>query len=188
VAAATPAITAEITAVLATRSGIEPYVEKPKDRPAKAHSLLDDPRWSAFHLIRSGEVVAENAARCPATMAAIQDAPIPVIKGRSPMVLFSLLAPHTHIEPHNGLLNTRLICHLPLIVPANCRLRVGNTTRTVEAGKVMIFDDSIEHEAWNDSDAPRAILLFEIWRPELTLPERAALTAMYESVTAYDEG
>jgi len=86
------------------------------------------------------------------------------------------------------LLNTRLICHLPLIVPPNCRLRVGNTTRTVEAGKVMIFDDSIEHEAWNDSDAPRAILLFEIWRPELTLPERAALTAMYESVTAYDEG
>jgi aspartyl/asparaginyl beta-hydroxylase (cupin superfamily) len=51
----------------------------------------------------------------------------------------------------------------------------------------MIFDDSIEHEAWNDSDAPRAILLFEIWRPELTVPERAALTAMYESVTAYDE-
>ena len=187
-AAATPAITAEITAVLAERGGMEPYVERPKDRPAKAHSLLDDPRWSAFHLVRGGEPVAANAARCPATMAAIKDAPIPVIKGRSPMVLFSILQPHTHIEPHNGMLNTRLICHLPLIVPPNCRLRVGNTTRSVEPGKVMIFDDSIEHEAWNDSDAPRAILLFEIWRPELTVPERAALTAMYESVTAYDEG
>jgi len=104
------------------------------------------------------------------------------------MVLFSILAPGTHIEPHNGMLNTRLICHLPLIVPPGCRLRVGNHVRAVEAGKPMIFDDSIEHEAWNDSDSPRAVLLFEIWRPELTAAERAALTAMYESVSRYDEG
>ncbi len=186
-AAATPAIAAEAAAVLADRSGVIPYVEQPADRPAHAHTLMNDPRWSAFHLIKNGEPVAANAARCPVTMAAVVNLPIPSIAGRSPMVLFSILAPATHIEPHHGMLNTRLICHLPLIVPRNCRLRVGNETRPVDAGRVMIFDDSIEHEAWNDSDEMRVILLFEIWRPELTAAERAALTVMFESVTGYGQ-
>lgn len=183
--AAFPAIAAEAAAVLADRTGVAPYVEAHPNRPAAGMDLLDDPRWSAFHLIKNGATMAENAARCPATMAAIKDLPIPVIRARSPMVLFSLLAPGTHIKPHHGLLNTRLICHLPLIVPPGCRLRVGNHTQTVEAGKMLIFDDSIEHEAWNDGNAPRVILLFEIWRPELNHAERAALTAMYESVSGY---
>ncbi len=185
-AAALPAIRAEAEAVLADRAGVAPYVEAPKDRPAKPHSLLDDPRWSAFHLYKGGEPVVANAARCPATMAAIKNLPIPVIAGRSPMALFSILEPGTHIKPHCGMLNTRLICHLPLIVPDRCRLRVGNHSRDVEAGKMLIFDDSIEHEAWNNGDAIRVILLFEIWRPELTAAERAGLTALYESVSAYD--
>ncbi|MFZ4690723.1 MAG: aspartyl/asparaginyl beta-hydroxylase domain-containing protein [Polymorphobacter sp.] len=186
-AAATPAIAAEAHAVLADRTGVAPYVERPVDRPIRGHSLMEDPRWSAFHLLKGGEPVAANATRCPATMAALAGLPIPVIKGRSPMVLFSILAPGTHIEPHNGMLNTRLICHLPLIVPPDCRLRVGNYTRNVRAGEVMIFDDSIEHEAWNDSADMRVILLFEIWRPELSAAERDALTVMFESVTRYDE-
>ena len=101
------------------------------------------------------------------------------------MALFSILRPHTHIPPHHGMLNTRLICHLPLIVPDGCRLRVGNHTRPVVAGEVLIFDDSIEHEAWNDSDEVRVILLFEIWRPELTPAERAALTRLFEAVSLY---
>ena len=102
------------------------------------------------------------------------------------MALFSILAPHTHIQPHNGMLNTRLICHLPLIVPPGCRLRVANHTRSVAAGKMLIFDDSIEHEAWNDSDDIRVVLIFEIWRPELTAAERGGLTALFESVAGYD--
>lgn len=187
-AAAHPAIAAEAQAVLDARTGLGPYVERLADRPNKSHALLEDPRWSAFHLIKGGEIVAENATRCPATMAAIADLPIPRIAGRSPMVLFSILAPGTHIPPHNGMLNTRLICHLPLIVPDQCVLRVGNHRREVRAGEVLIFDDSIEHEAWNRSDRPRAILLFEIWRPELTAAEREALTVMFESVTQYGEG
>lgn len=181
-----PAIRAEAEAVLANRAGVSPYVEAPKDRPAKAHSLMNDPRWSAFHLFRGGQPLAENAARCPATMAALADLPLPRITGRSPMALFSILAPGTHIKPHCGMLNTRLICHLPLIVPPNCRLRVGNHTRHVEAGTMLMFDDSIEHEAWNDSDQIRVVLIFEIWRPELTAAERAGLTALFESVAGYE--
>lgn len=184
--AAMPAIRAEAEAVLADRAGVAPYVEAPPDRPAKAHSLMNDPRWSAFHLFRNGQPLDANASRCPATMAALANVPLSHVAGRSPMALFSILAPGTHIKPHNGMLNTRLICHLPLIVPPDCRLRVGNHTKTVEAGKMLIFDDSIEHEAWNDSDDVRVVLIFEIWRPELTEPERAGLTALFESVAGYD--
>ncbi len=184
--AAMPAIRAEAQGVLAERAGIAPYVEAPPDRPAKAHSLMNDPRWSAFHLFRAGQPIADHAARCPATMAALAGLPLPRVAGRSPMALFSILAPHTHIQPHCGMLNTRLICHLPLIVPAGCRLRVGNHTRGVEAGRMLIFDDSIEHEAWNDSDDVRVVLIFEIWRPELSKAERAGLTALFESVAHYD--
>ena len=101
------------------------------------------------------------------------------------MAIISVLKPGTHIPPHTGMLNTRLICHIPLIVEEGCRLRVGAETRDVVAGKAMIFDDSIEHEAWNNSDQTRAVLLFEIWRPELSGQERTALTAMYEAIGAY---
>lgn len=184
-AAALSAIRAEAEAVMAHGDGIAPYVEADPDRPNKGHALLADARWSAFHLFRNGLPIADHAARCPATMAALAQAPLPRIAGTAPMALFSILAPHTHIPPHNGMLNTRLICHLPLIVPDGCRLRVGAETRDVRAGEVLLFDDSIEHEAWNDSDAPRAILLFEVWRPELTEAERQALTVMFETVAAY---
>jgi aspartyl/asparaginyl beta-hydroxylase (cupin superfamily) len=116
----------------------------------------------------------------------LEKPPIPRIRGRSPMALISILRPGTHIPPHNGMLNTRLICHIPLVVPPRCRLRVGAETRDVVEGKAMIFDDTIEHEAWNDGDSARAVLLFEIWRPEIKEDEKVALTAMFEAVTGYD--
>jgi Aspartyl/Asparaginyl beta-hydroxylase len=183
--AAASAIRAELEAVLISETGLKPYVEADPSRPNKGHTLLGDPDWSAFHLIENGAPVTGNADRCPATLAALADLPIPEIRGRSPMALFSVLKPHTHIPPHSGMLNTRLIVHLPLIVPDGCRLRVGNDVRDVVAGKAMIFDDSIEHEAWNDSDDTRVILLFEIWRPELSAAERHALTAMFEAIGTY---
>lgn len=185
IAAQTPAMRAEVESVIRADAGIAPYVEAPRDRPSKEHSLLGDARWSAYHLWQTGVPVAAAHAACPVAVAAVDSAPIPRIAGRSPMALFSILAGKTHIPPHNGMLNTRLIVHIPLIVPPGCRLRVGGETRTVAAGVPLIFDDSIEHEAWNDSAEPRAILLFEVWRPELTGAERAALTAMYAAVDSY---
>ena len=185
VAAQAPAMRAECEAVIAAQTGLAPYVEAPENRPSKEHSLLGDARWSAYHFWKGGVAVAAHHAACPQTVAAVESAPIPRIPGRGPMALFSILAGGTHIPAHNGMLNTRLIVHIPLIVPPGCRLRVGNETRTVVAGVPLIFDDSIEHEAWNDSGEPRAILLFEIWRPELTAGERAALTAMFGAVSSY---
>ncbi|CAA9540490.1 MAG: hypothetical protein AVDCRST_MAG23-2007 [uncultured Sphingosinicella sp.] len=184
--AAAPTIRAELEAVLAEEGGFQPYIEANPNRPLPPNHLLGDPSWGAFHLWKSGERVAGNVERCPRTMEALSQAPIPVIRGRSPMALFSLLKPGTHIKPHHGLLNTRLICHVPLLTPPGCRLRVGNETRVWEEGKALIFDDSFEHEAWNDGAETRVVLLFEIWRPEISESERAALTAMFEAITDYD--
>jgi len=183
--AAAPVIRAELEAVLAAEDGFRPYVEVNPDRPLPNNHLLGDPSWSAFYLWKSGEPAPGNAERCPRTMEALKKAPMPHIRGRSPMALFSLLRPGTHIKPHNGLLNTRLICHIPLIVPPGCRLRVGNEVREWEPDKALIFDDSIEHEAWNDGTETRVVLIFEIWRPEITPEERTALTAMFEAITDY---
>jgi aspartyl/asparaginyl beta-hydroxylase (cupin superfamily) len=178
-------IAAEAVTALSAGNDISPYVEADSTRPNRGHALLNDDRWSAFHIWKAGKLHGDAAQACPRTVAALQSLPLPQIQSRSPMALFSILKPHTHIPPHNGMLNTRLICHLPLIVPPSCKLRVGNQTRPVVPGKLMIFDDSIEHEAWNDSDAVRVVLLFEIWRPELSVAERMALTAMFESIQLY---
>lgn len=185
VEAAIPEIRAELQAVLAQDGAFVPYVESEPNRPPATHLLLNDPRWGVFHLWKHGAPVAGNSERCPRTMAALERAPMPRVRGRSPMALFSLLRPGAHIAAHNGLLNTRLICHLPLILPGRCRLRVGNQVREWEEGKALIFDDSVEHEAWNDSDGTRVILLFEIWRPELDEAEKAQLTALFEAIEIY---
>ena len=102
-------------------------------------------------------------------------------------MLFSLLRPGARIPPHNGFVNTRLICHLPLIVPESCGLRVGNDTRALVEGKAWLFDDTIEHEAWNGSDRTRVILLFEIWRPEFTEEERRLVSAMFQAIDVAPE-
>ncbi len=187
--AATPAIQSELYAVMAADGDFPPYVQTPSDRPPPPNPLRDDPSWGAFHLLRAGVPVPGNAERCPATMAALAATPMPHIPNRAPMALFSLLKPATHIMPHHGLLNTRLIVHLPLIAAPDCALRVGAETRGWTIGEALVFDDSIEHEAWNRGNMTRVVLLFEIWRPELTLPEREALTVLFGAVgTFVDQG
>ena len=182
----TVAIREELSGILAAADRFAPYMQPSPDRPVfNTNGLLNDPAWSACHLIRSGEEVAANAAQCPVTMSALRRLPLCRIKGRTPTVLFSLLRPGAHIPPHHGFVNTRLICHLPLIVPAECALRVGNETRPWRAGQVVIFDDTIEHEAWNRSSELRVVLLFDIWRPELTATERSLVAAMLESIDRF---
>ena len=184
--AATAEIQAELAALLDEGAEFRPYVEQDKDRPFRDfHGMLGDPRWGAFYIWEDGALVGEHAARCPRTVAALEQVPMTRMGARTPSVLFSLLRPHTHIPPHSGMLNTRLICHLPLVVPAGCWLRVGNETRQWEEGKLLIFDDSIEHEARNPTDRLRVVLLFDIWRPELEQAERDAVAAIFEAIDAH---
>ncbi|CAN5320599.1 hypothetical protein BH10PSE14_BH10PSE14_08970 [soil metagenome] len=187
VEAAAPAMRAELEALMAQDGDFAPYVETPAGRPPPRNPLLDDPSWGACYLWKAGARVDRNADRCTSAMAALAGAPMPSIRERSPMALFSLLKPGTHIIPHHGLLNTRLIVHIPLIAPPDCALRVGSQTRAWRTGEALIFDDSIEHEAWNRSIDTRVVLLFEIWRPEIAEGERAALTSLFEAIGAFGD-
>jgi aspartyl/asparaginyl beta-hydroxylase (cupin superfamily) len=185
VEAATPAIREELLAVMREPSSFQPYVQGDPSRPRNAQGgMLDNPDWSAFYLVKDGQAVAANAARCPRTMAALHNVPFPRVAGRTPSVLFSLLRPGAHIPAHNGFLNTRLICHLPLVVPPGCAFRVGNDVREWAEGRAWLFDDTIEHEAWNRGTGTRVVLLFDVWRPELTAHERHLVTAMFEAIDA----
>ena len=189
VEAATDDICAELAAVLRRDRGFEPYLQSNPGQPATGDTrLLDSLDWSAFFLVKNGDVMTENAAQCPKTLAALANAPLPRVRGRDPMVLFSVLKPGAHIPPHNGFLNSRLICHLPLVVPPGCRFRVGNDEGEWRKGKAWVFDDSIEHEAWNASRETRVILLFDIWRPELTEEERGLVTALLEAMDSFGSG
>lgn len=183
---ATPQIRAELVALLNEGAEFRPYVEQEENRPFHDfHGLNANPSWSAFYLWNHGSLVEENAARCPRTVAALEKVPMTFMGARTPSVLFSLLQPGAHIPPHSGMLNTRLICHLPLIVPRGCWLRVGNEVRHWEEGRVLIFDDSIEHEALNPTGEPRIVLLFDTWRPELDDKERRGVAAIFEAIDAY---
>ncbi len=184
-----PAMQEELAAVMAAGdTGFDPYVRHNPDRPAPANHLLERKDWSAFYFWRDGAVVEDNAARCPATMAALALAPLPQIPGRSPNAHWSSLLPGTHIKPHCGMLNTRLICHIPVLTAPNCWLRVGSETRGWEPGVPLVFDDSIEHEAKNDGPQRRVVLLFEIWRPEVPDEDRAAITRIFQAIGSYSSG
>ena len=187
VEAATPAIRAEALRVLQEDAAFEPYVQAEPNRPFfDDHGMLGNPSWSAFYLMKGGRPVAENAARCPATIAALEAAPLCRIPGRTPSILFSLLRPGAHIRPHHGFTNARYVCHLPLIVPEGCAMRVGSETRAWTEGQACVFDDSIEHEAWNSNpDKLRVVMIFDVWRPELSAAERGMVSTLLQAVDAY---
>jgi aspartate beta-hydroxylase len=185
------AIRDEFLAVLASEDGFTPYLRYGDDQPLNQWAELNNSlRWSALHLYQDGKPVAANAARCPRTMATLDAVPMPDQPGRTPTAMFSLLKPHTRIPPHVGVSNVRLVTHLPLIVPPGCGFRVGNDTREWVPGKAWVFDDTIEHEAWNDSDQLRVVLIFDIWHPHLSEAERAMISAMSRGMNAFasDEG
>jgi aspartate beta-hydroxylase len=184
--AQTAVIRAELEGLLGDGADFRPYVEVEEDRPHRDfHGLNGDESWTALYLWKDGKVVEENARRCPQTMAALEKVPLSRIGRRTPAVLFSRLLPGAHIPPHHGMLNSRLICHLPLIVPPGGWLRVGNEQREWREGELLIFDDSIEHEARNPSAETRIILLFDVWKPELGEDERAAISDIFEAIDAY---
>lgn len=183
---ATGAIRAEVEALLEDGADFRPYVEQEKNRPRRDfHGLHGNSSWTAFYLWKNGTEVPENQKRCPRTVEAVRRVPLSAIGARTPSVFFSLLRPGAHIPPHHGMLNSRLICHLPLIVPPGGWLRVGGETRHWEEGRTLIFDDSVEHEARNPADSLRVVLIFDIWRPELSVAERRGVSAIFDAIDAF---
>ena len=186
--AAADEIRREFEALVASEKGeLVPYVQEGDDVPSQMGALNHSPDWTAIHLLASGRRVEANARHCPRTLAVFEGADQPAIADRSPNLMFSLLAPHTRIPPHNGISNARLVLHLPLIVPPDCGFRVGGETREWTPGEAFVFDDTIEHEAWNDSDKLRVVLIGDLWRPELTPVEREAVAAIIAASSAPTE-
>ena len=182
--AATGTIASELEAVMAAeRAELVPYIQYDDHQPlAQWRPLNRSPDWTAIHLWQNGRLIDVNADHCPQTLALLEAIGQPDIRGACPNAMFSLLAPHTAIPPHVGVNNTRLVCHLPLIVPEGCWFRVGAETRHWRVGEALVFDDTIEHEALNPSDQLRVVFIFDVWHPDLDPIEREAVTALIEAV------
>jgi aspartate beta-hydroxylase len=186
--AASPQMRTELMRVLvADREGLQPYIDFQDGLPIDQFKELNRSRkWSAYFLWNQSQPNAGHIARCPVTARTLEEVvPRCRVAGRAPTAFFSILDPNTRIPAHTGITNTRCTVHLPLIVPPNCGFRVGSTTREWVQDEAWVFDDTIEHEAWNLSDTPRAVLIFDIWNPLLTPAERDLIQTATEVYGQY---
>jgi aspartyl/asparaginyl beta-hydroxylase (cupin superfamily) len=184
---ATDMIRGELEGVLATMDAdFAPYINVPPGAPVNQWGELNQSRlWSSLFLWKDGERQEEPCRRCPGTAALLDRLPLARQPGFAPTVIFSALEARTRIPAHTGSTNTRLLVHLPLILPGPARFRVGNETRNWRMGEAWAFDDTIDHEAWNDADALRVIMILDIWNPLLTEDEREAVTALMNARNAF---
>jgi len=180
---ATSVIQAELATLLETAfDEFSPYIAYPKGAPVNQWEELNHSRkWSSLFLWKDGRRQDEVCARAPKTAALLESLPMADQEGFAPTAMFSALQPKTHIPAHTGSSNVRLLTHLPLILPGTARFRVGNTVREWEMGRAWVFDDTIEHEAWNDADAMRVILIFDVWNPYLDDGEKRLITEMMKA-------
>jgi aspartate beta-hydroxylase len=181
---ATASIREELQSVLAQDNSLEAFLGTP---PPSQQAMLQSsgPRaaaWDAYFFYRHGERYDAHAAACPRTAALLDSLPLTRIRDHAPETLFSVLSPGTHILPHTGVTNVRLVTHLPLIVPPDCALRVGGEIHAWREGHCVTFDDTFEHEAWNRSAETRVVLILDSWNPDLTEAECAAVTELIEAI------
>lgn len=183
-------IRAEALGVLAGPSGLLEDFLNFKPGQSKAGYLGgtgSQPSWDAFFFYRHGKSYLANQERCPLTSAALNRAELCRIDGQAPEICFSVLQPGTHIMPHHGVTNTRLVMHLPLIVPGDCALNVrGGGEHAWRERELVMFDDTFEHEAWNRSEQPRVVLLMDCWNPHLSPAERLATKHLVEQISAFE--
>jgi aspartyl/asparaginyl beta-hydroxylase (cupin superfamily) len=178
--AATDTIRGELQGALAAaKDDFSPYIAYPKGAPVNQWGELNhSPRWSSFFLWKDGTRQDGACTLCPKTAALLDTLPMASQPGFAPTAMFSALDAHTHIPAHTGSTNVRLLCHLPLILPGPARFRVGGEVRDWKMGQAWVFDDTIEHEAWNDADQLRVILIFDVWNPYLDEGERELVTTL----------
>jgi aspartyl/asparaginyl beta-hydroxylase (cupin superfamily) len=177
----------ELKAALA-REGKEfsPYIRLQPGQPVDQWAELNNSvRWRHYSLWRNGQPDETHLAQCPQTRQALEAVDMADIAGLCPNAMFSALAPHTEIPPHTGETNARLVVHLPLVVPEKCTYRVGFEHRIWKEGELLIFDDTIEHAARNDSDELRVVLIFDVWNPLLERQERDVVRTLASAVRAF---
>lgn len=188
--AATEMIRGELEIALEkAKNEFAPYVAYPPGSPVGQWGDLNNSmNWRSLWLWKDGKRQDDACAVCPETTALLETLPLADQPGFAPTALFSALEANTRIPPHTGSTNTRLLVHLPLILPGPARFRVGNETRDWKMGEAWVFDDTIEHEAWNDADQLRVILIFDIWNPLLSEAERELISVMMNARNSYYSG
>jgi ornithine lipid ester-linked acyl 2-hydroxylase len=167
------AIRRELDVLMEHREEIPNFQDVSKAQQA----LTEGDQWKTFFFYSFGNKFEENCARCPDTVRLLHE--IPGMKS----AMFSILSPRKHIAPHRGPYKGVLRYHLGLIIPGpegSCRIRVGNDVGSWKEGKSLIFDDSHEHEVWNDTDSYRVVLFVDFVRPTifpLSVANRAIIWA-----------
>ena len=124
--------------------------------------ITNDDRWKTFFFWAYGQKIEKNCARCPKTAALLETIP------RMTTAMFSILSGNKHIPPHRGPFKGVLRYHLALWVPKDrerCRIRVGKEIAHWQEGKALLFDDTHEHEVWNDTPEDRVVLFLDLLRP-----------------------
>jgi aspartate beta-hydroxylase len=180
--ASTEAIRGELLALLPGTAGRERVFTSEELERQNLRGLDVPPSWNGYYFFRHGTRREDNCAACPITASALDRLPLNHVREHGPEVLYSVFTPGTHLLPHRGVTNTRLVGHLPLIVPENCALAVGGEVHAWEPGRVVVFDDTYEHEAWNRSKQTRVVMIFDIWHPSLTDAERLAVKKVVEFI------
>ena len=181
-------IRVELEALMPRAAGRERVFHTGELEQANLRGLDEPPSWNGYYFYRHGERRAENCAACPITAAALDALPLARVHGHGPEVLYSVFSPGTHLLPHSGVTNTRVVGHLPLIIPDDCALRVGGEDHLWREGEVVVFDDTYEHEAWNRSERTRVVMIFDLWNPFLSQPERAVLAELVVAMGEFRAG
>lgn len=148
----------------------------------ESENIAREGAWDVALLLERGRLVQETARRAPVTTRIIERHR--TVRGPLGLAYFSRLAPHTRIAPHAGPTNLRLRCHLGLEIPPECGLRVGDVEGAWTENRCIVFDDSFVHEAWNDSDRERLVLIVDLWHPDLGEEEIALLDGLHRLVAA----
>lgn len=186
-----PAIRDEALSLLAEQAPLEDFLGlKPGAKGNEAYISGEGPApaWDAFFFYRHGKRYDANHERCPRTSEVLESIELCRVADQAPEICFSVLRPGSTIMAHHGVTNTRLVMHLPLLVPPDCALNLvdAGTHHWVE-GELVMFDDTYKHEAWNRSPHTRVILLMDCWNPHLSAPERLAVKHMVEAIDAFEK-
>jgi aspartate beta-hydroxylase len=181
-------IRAELKALLPGVAGRERVFHDGELEQANLRGLDTPPSWNGYYFFRHGERRADNCAACPITAAALDALPLARVRGHGPEVLYSVFSPGTHLLPHCGVTNTRVVAHLPLMIPEDCALRVGGEEHHWREGEVVVFDDTYDHEAWNRSSRTRVVMIFDLWNPFLSQAERAVLAELVIAMGEFRAG
>ncbi len=184
-----PRIRAELDAVLDDEAAFESFLKLRPGLATDEHlsGTRGTPKWDAFFFYRHGERYEDNCRRCPVTAAALDAVPIVRLRGHAPECLYSKLTAGSHIRPHRGVTNTRVVTHLPLIVPGNGALRVGGEDHEWQQGRCITFDDTFLHEAWNHSAHTRVVVLLDTWNPYMSAAEIDAFGEVVLAIRDFNE-